>query len=71
MGKRPDLSTLHLDLAARYALYETHRFCIHLPPEASLIDECGVPKSRLDADTLATFLHEYTHFTHNVSTLAG
>lgn len=71
MGKRPDLSTLPLDLAARYALYETHRFCIRLPPEASLIDECGLPKQHLDVETLATFVHEYTHFTHNVSTLAG
>lgn len=71
MGKRPDLSTLSLDLAARYALYETHRFCIRLPPEASLVDECGLPKEHLDVETLATFVHEYTHFTHNISTLAG
>jgi hypothetical protein len=71
MGTRSELSGLDVDLAARYALYETHRFCIRLPAEASLLDETGSQRAELDPNTLGTFVHEYTHFTHNVSTLAG
>ena len=70
VGRRP-LDGLDVDLAARFALYETHRFCIRLPAEASLLEEDGTPRREFDADTLAFFVHEYTHFRHNVSTVAG
>ena len=71
MGAHRVLSELDVDLEARLALYETHRFCIRLPSEASLLDEKGANREELDANTLAVFVHEYTHFSHNVSTVAG
>jgi hypothetical protein len=70
VSRRP-LDGLDVDLAAQFALYETHRFCIRLPPEASLLEEDGTPRREFDADTLGFFVHEYTHFRHNVSTVAG
>lgn len=71
MGSQIDLSELSIDQAMRFALYETHRFCIRLPPEASLLDDFGANRSVLDTNTLAIFVHEYTHFWHNISTVCG
>ena len=71
MAHPPDTRDLDFDLAACFASYEVHRFCIRLPPEASLLDESGAQRSHLDANTLAVVVHEYTHFTHNVSTVSG
>lgn len=71
MGTRDELSGSDIDLAAWTALYETHRFCIRLSPDVSLLDDEGVPKEHLDPGTLSVFLHEYTHFSHNVSTTSG
>lgn len=71
MTRRADLAQMDPDLAATLGLYETHRFCLRLAPEVSLLDEDGRPRTELSADVLAVLLHEYTHFLHNLSTASG
>ena len=71
MSARDDLAPLDADLAATLGLYETHRFCLRLAPEVTLLADDGAPKSELNADVLVVLLHEYTHFLHNLSTASG
>lgn len=61
----------HSDLSAVLGLYETHRFCIRLSADTSLLDEGGALRSTNDIKTVATFVHEYCNFLHNVSTVWG
>lgn len=71
MSAREDHSALAPALAATLGLYETHRFCIRLSPDISLLDEVGRPKSTFDRVTLAVLTHEYIHYLHNLSTASS
>ena len=50
MGQKSDLTNVDVDRATAIALYETHRFCIRLSPNVSLVDEHGTPKDDIDAN---------------------
>ncbi len=65
------MDELDPDLEAVLGLYETHRFCIRLSADTSLLDERGALRSLPEIKTIATFAHEYCHFLHNVSTVWG
>ncbi len=65
---------VNIDLHMAVAIYEAHKFCITMEhTKVSLLDEDGNLKSsdQIDNLTLAVFFHEYTHFLHNISTVAG
>ena len=71
MGTRHESSTWDPNRAMQCAVYETHRFCIRLPPYAAFVDDDAVINETLTDATLAVFVHEYVHFVHNVSTVVG
>lgn len=71
MGTRTDLATVDVDHAAVLGLYETHRFCLRLSPDVSLLDAAGAPKTTLERDVLVVLVHEYFHYLHNLSTPSG
>jgi hypothetical protein len=71
MSTRDDLAQVDADLAATLGLYETHRFCLRLAPEVSLLNEDGTSKTTLETDVLVVLVHEYIHYLHNLSTASG
>ncbi len=56
-------------------IYHTNQFCITLPPMTTMFDESGLIFNALqtisDKKTYSSFVHEYFHYVHNLSTVSG
>jgi len=56
-------------------VYHTNRFCITLPPITDIFDETGFKLGNLSVadnrDKFSSFIHEYYHYLHNLSTVSG
>jgi hypothetical protein len=53
------------------ASYFPNRSCIRLSPTASVVDKNGKRRDDVPLDQYSIFIHEYVHYFHNFSTVAG
>jgi hypothetical protein len=58
-------------LAATLGLYDLHKLLIRLGPDVKLVGDDDKPTPNPSARVLSIFAHEYFHYLHNFSTVAG